>query len=85
MRNKGGKMKILTKMEGGPFKYVLVELCDKTSHKKVEKLLEKRLYGDAITEVLSRGESKGGFDDPREGEHKADMILTPSSVHWDLT
>jgi len=75
-------MKILAKIDKTSDKYVLLHLIDKAMHRKINRLIDKGKYPQALLEAISKGEFLEQVSELGKGRVKADLILTEKSAHW---
>jgi len=77
-------MKILAKTDKSSGTYILMHLIDKAIHRKINNLISKGRYSQAIVEALSNGTFIEQVSEPGKGRVKADLIITEKSAHWEV-
>jgi len=77
-------MKILAKIDKSSDTYILMHLTDKAIHGKINSLISKGRYSQAILEALSNGKFIEQVSEPGKGRIKADLIITEKSAHWEV-
>ena len=78
-------MKILAKIEKAPSRYALIHLVDKANGDRIHRLINKGKYKQAILEALKKADSFKEVYEIEKESIRANLILTESSAHWDLT
>ena len=77
-------MKVLTRVNRCPNRYILLELIDDAAFDEVSRFISKGDYGKAVTKALSEGEYRGEISEEEKNYVDADLIITEKNAHWCL-
>lgn len=77
-------MKVLVVIRRSPARRFLIELHTNKLIREVKALISERRNSKAIATALAKGVFEREVHEDEIYSHKADMILTEESVHWDL-
>ena len=77
-------MKILVKTDNNSEKVTLLKVSNEKIITKIKMLINKRRHKDAIEEVFTKGHVIKEISREYLGLIDADLILTESTVHYDL-
>ncbi|MDP8299617.1 MAG: hypothetical protein P9L88_06940 [Candidatus Tantalella remota] len=77
-------MKVLTRVNRSPDRYILLELIGDTAFDEVSQSIRKGDYFGAATKALSKGEYLAEISEEEKHYVDADLIITEKNAHWCL-
>lgn len=78
-------MNVLIRIHNSPMQHFLVTLPDEKAVRSVKGHISRGRYSNAIMTAFAKSKSAVELDEKAAEYAQATLILTETSVHWDLT